>query len=75
MTTLSVSEVQSRLPQLIDGLRPGDEVVITRDEKPVARLVAPPPPKGVPVFGRGRDMLVSYLDDDEHLRDFAEHLP
>ena len=31
-------------------------------------------PKGVPVIGRGKGMLVSYTDDDEHLKDFAEYL-
>jgi hypothetical protein len=28
-------------------------------------------PKGVPVIGRGKGMVVSYTDDDEHLKDFG----
>ncbi len=31
-------------------------------------------PKGIAVIGRGKGMLVSYIDDDEHLKDFAEYL-
>lgn len=30
-------------------------------------------PKGIAVIGRGKGMLVSYIDDDEHLKDFAEY--
>ena len=75
MPTLTIDEAQARLPQLIEGLRPGDELVITRDNRPVARLLSPDSPRGVPVFGRGKEMLVAYVDDDEHLRDFAESMP
>lgn len=32
-------------------------------------------PKGVPILGRGQGMLVEYIDDDEHLNDFAEYMP
>ena len=75
MPTLTIDEAQSQLPQLIDQLRPGEEVVITRDNKPVARIVPPELPKGVPIIGRGKDKLIAYLDDDEHLKDFAESRP
>lgn len=75
MPTLSIDEAQARLPQLIDELRPGDELVITRGDRPVARLLGPDLPRGVPVFGRGKDMLIAYVDDDEHLKDFAEYMP
>jgi hypothetical protein len=30
---------------------------------------------GIPMIGRGKDMLISYVDDDEHLKDFAEDMP
>lgn len=75
MPTLTIEEVQARLPQIIDELHPGEELVITRDDRPVARLLSPELPKGVPIYGRGKDMLVAYIDDDEHLKDFAEYMP
>jgi hypothetical protein len=31
-------------------------------------------PVGTPIVGRGRDKLISYVDDDEHLKDFAEYM-
>jgi antitoxin (DNA-binding transcriptional repressor) of toxin-antitoxin stability system len=40
MSTITIEEAQARLPQLIDNLKPGGEIVITRNEQPVARLVA-----------------------------------
>jgi antitoxin (DNA-binding transcriptional repressor) of toxin-antitoxin stability system len=75
MSTLTIDEAQSQLPQLIDQLRPGEEIVITRGDKPVARLLAPELPRGTPIIGRGKDMLINYVDDDEHLKDFAEYMP
>ena len=75
MSTLTIDEVQSRLPEIIAALHPGEELIITRGGTPVARLLAPELPKGVPIYGRGKDMLVTYIDDDEHLKDFAEYMP
>ncbi len=44
MSTLTVEEAQAQLPQLLDELPPGGEVVITRGGKPVGRLLPPEPP-------------------------------
>ena len=75
MPTLTIDEAQSQLPKLIDQLRPGEEFVITRGDMPVARLLSMELPRGIPIIGRGKDMLISYVDDDEHLKDFAEYVP
>ncbi len=74
MPSLTIDETQSRLPQLIDQLRPGEEIVITRDNKPVARLVPTEAPKGVPIYGRGKGKMSLDVDDDSHLADFAEYM-
>jgi prevent-host-death family protein len=42
MTTFSIEEAQKNLPELIRRLQSGDEVVITENDQPVARLVAAP---------------------------------
>ena len=73
--SLTIDEVQSRLPQLIDGLHPGEEVVITRGDKPVARLIPPAPEKPTPVFGSCAGMLTILAEDDDHLDHFAEYMP
>ena len=39
MTRVSIQEAQARLSELIQGLTPDEEVVITENDRPVARLV------------------------------------
>ena len=75
MTTLTIDEFQARLPQIIDDLHPGEELVITRGDRPVAKLVAPHPAKPIPVFGSCKGMLTILAEDDDHLKDFAEYMP
>jgi antitoxin (DNA-binding transcriptional repressor) of toxin-antitoxin stability system len=43
--TVSVEEAQTRLKELIVKLSPGEEVVITENQQPVANLVATRAPK------------------------------
>ncbi len=40
MATVTVETAQAQLANLIGGLQPGEAVVITQNDKPVARLVA-----------------------------------
>jgi antitoxin (DNA-binding transcriptional repressor) of toxin-antitoxin stability system len=39
MNTMTIEEAQARLPEIIDKLAPGEEVLITRNDQPVAKLV------------------------------------
>ncbi len=75
MPMLTIDEVQSRLAQIINELHPGEEVVITRGERAIARLLPPEPPKGVPLIGRGKGKMLLDMDDDSHLEDVAEYMP
>lgn len=38
MSTVSLQDAQAHLGDLIDHLQPGEELIITRDGKPVARI-------------------------------------
>jgi antitoxin (DNA-binding transcriptional repressor) of toxin-antitoxin stability system len=40
MQTVAIEEAQAHLAELIEQLKPGQELIITRDQKPVARLSA-----------------------------------
>jgi antitoxin (DNA-binding transcriptional repressor) of toxin-antitoxin stability system len=40
MATVTIEEAQARLKALIEQMHPGEEIIITRDLKPVARLIA-----------------------------------
>jgi antitoxin (DNA-binding transcriptional repressor) of toxin-antitoxin stability system len=75
MQTVTLEEAQSHLAEIIENLTPGEEIVVVRDNRPVARIVAEPAEKPHPVLGRGKGMLTIVSEDDEHLKDWAEYLP
>jgi prevent-host-death family protein len=75
MTTITIEEAQAKLSQLIDQLAPGDELVITRNARPIAQLVGLSAEKPHPVPGRGRGKLVIVSEDDDHLKDFEDYMP
>jgi antitoxin (DNA-binding transcriptional repressor) of toxin-antitoxin stability system len=76
MTQVTLEEAQSRLPELIAGLRPGEELQITKDNQPVARIVAEPPrPREPRRPGSAVGMLTIVADDEEHLEDFKDYMP
>jgi antitoxin (DNA-binding transcriptional repressor) of toxin-antitoxin stability system len=75
MQTATVEEVQARLPELLRQLDSAGEVIIVSEGKPIGRLLPPSLPKGVPMYGRGKGKVISYVDDDEHLKDWAEYMP
>ncbi len=76
MTTVSIEQAQAQLPGLIASLKPGEELLITERNRPVARLVAerqsPAKPRRP---GSAVGKLVIVEDDDSHLEDFREYMP
>ncbi len=75
MSTITLEEAQTRLPELIAKLQPGEGLLITQHDKPVARLTVEVPPARKPrVPGNCQGMLTIVAEDDEHLRDFAEYM-
>ncbi|MBC7821938.1 MAG: type II toxin-antitoxin system prevent-host-death family antitoxin [Planctomycetaceae bacterium] len=75
MSTVTLEDAQAQLPELIEHLAPGEELVITRNARPVARLVGPVAEFAQPVFGRGRGKVVVVAEDDEHLKGFEDYMP
>lgn len=73
--TISIEEAQSNLKELIHALAPGEEVVITENRQPIAKLVCvPPKPRLRPGPGLGKGYIAILAEDDEHLQDFSEYL-
>ena len=75
MPIVTIEEAQNKLTELIHRLSPGEEVVITENNQPVAKLVATRVEKPHPLPGRCRGMLTIIAEDDEHLEDFKEYMP
>ena len=69
MQTITLEEAQNHLIDIIDKLPPGEGIVILRDNRPVARLVAEPAQESQPVLGRGKGMLTIVSEDEEHSKD------
>jgi antitoxin (DNA-binding transcriptional repressor) of toxin-antitoxin stability system len=72
--TITVEEAQATLKDLIDKLAPGDEVVITRNQQAVAKLVGTPassPKARQPGTLRG-SVLYMAPDFDAPLEDFSD---
>ncbi|HKD38141.1 MAG TPA: DUF2281 domain-containing protein [Pirellulales bacterium] len=75
MSSVTIEEAQAKLPELIEHLAAGEELVITREQRPVARLRAEPTATPKPREpGNCKGMLLILSDDDEHLQDFAEYM-
>jgi antitoxin (DNA-binding transcriptional repressor) of toxin-antitoxin stability system len=75
-TTLAVEDVKMSLPELLDQLSPGDEIILTRGRKPVARLIGEQPverQRRVP--GNCKGMITLAAEDDAHPEHFAEYVP
>jgi antitoxin (DNA-binding transcriptional repressor) of toxin-antitoxin stability system len=75
MPTVSLREAQSRLPDLIHNLTPGDELVITENNQPVAKLARTGPKTQWPCkAGSGRGKIFMAPDFDEPLEEFKEYM-
>jgi len=73
---ISIEEAQAKLPNIIDALGPGEEVVITKDDQPVAKLVSQQKAaQRSRQPGSAKGMLVIDVEDEEHLEDFKAYLP
>jgi prevent-host-death family protein len=75
MATITIQEAQATLSDLIHRLLPGDKVVITENDQPVAVLV---PTAGLPAkkprqFGTLKGTVLSMEHFDDPLEDFEEY--
>jgi antitoxin (DNA-binding transcriptional repressor) of toxin-antitoxin stability system len=74
--TVALEEAQATLAELIGRLTLGEEIVITKNQQPVAKLVGQRPAERQPrVPGNCKGMITLAVDDDEHLKDFEEYMP
>lgn len=74
-TTITLEEAHVRLPEVIAELLPGEEIVITKDDQPVAKLVG----EGATVRrprqpGSARGKLLIVAEDEDHLKDFEGYM-
>ena len=83
MATITIQEAQAKLGELIQHLVPGDELVITENEKPIAKLTRylrsswpsePGSANKTPIFGTLQGSILSMEHFDDPLEDFEEYM-
>jgi prevent-host-death family protein len=75
MATVTLQEAQATLSDLIHRLTPGDEVVITENDQPIARLVPALPTTKPRKLGSMRGTVLYMAPDfDAPLDDFKEYM-
>ena len=75
MTNVSIEEVQARLPEILDTMAPGQELIVTRDSQPVAMLARTPRTSWPCQAGSASNQILWIAPDfDEPLEEFREYM-
>lgn len=75
MSTLNVDEAQTRLREVIAGLQPGEEILLTDDGRPLARLVKASRTSWPCKAGSAKDKILYIAPDfDAPLEEFKEYM-
>jgi antitoxin (DNA-binding transcriptional repressor) of toxin-antitoxin stability system len=77
MQTMPLEQAEGHLAEIVEKLSPGEEVVLTRGDKPVATLRATPaPPREPPRFGTLKGSILSIAPDFDAIPEgFEDYLP
>ena len=76
MTQIDISEALMHMPQLIDEASRGAEIIITKDNQPIVKLVPMLLPGGrrSSLFGIDKGLITISDDFDEPLEDFKDYM-
>ncbi len=75
MYQIELEKAKAQIESLIQTALAGEEVVITRNEQPVLKLISISPVKSRRQSGSARGLIAMSDDFDEPLEDFAEYMP
>jgi prevent-host-death family protein len=71
---IDAQEINKQIYNLIETVGKGEEIVITKDNEPVAKIIPFKKNKPKPQFGSAKGMITMSEDFDEPLEDFNEHM-
>jgi prevent-host-death family protein len=72
MQKRNLAEAKTHLAELIEAAASGEEVIITRGDGSLFKIVPVPPPKPVPKFGSARGLITIADDFDKPLEGFED---
>jgi len=70
---MSIDQAAAKLPELVNALKPDEEIVLTQNGWPVAKIVSLQLPSRRREPGSAMGILTIVSDDEEHLDDFREY--
>ncbi len=73
MPQFNIHVAKAHLSELIQKAILGEEVIIARDNKPIAKLVALNPPKRQRTLGFAKDLITIAPDFNDPLNDFEDY--
>jgi prevent-host-death family protein len=74
MHQVDIDEAQAHLPDLVQAAMSGVEVIITKDDRPVAKLLPLAQTKPRPQFGSAAGLITMSDDFDAPLEDFNDYV-
>jgi antitoxin (DNA-binding transcriptional repressor) of toxin-antitoxin stability system len=75
MTSISIQDAQANLGAVIDQLSVGEELIVTRNEEPVAKLARLAPASWPCKAGSAKDKILWIAPDfDAPLEEFREYM-
>ncbi|MGL5871739.1 MAG: type II toxin-antitoxin system Phd/YefM family antitoxin [Xenococcaceae cyanobacterium] len=75
MREINLKEASENLPHLVEAVINGEEVIIIKENRPVAKLTRlESSPKRRPQFGSAKGLITMSDDFDEPLEDFKEYM-
>jgi antitoxin (DNA-binding transcriptional repressor) of toxin-antitoxin stability system len=75
MSIITIQDAQAKLAELIHGMAPGEELLITENDRIVAKFVLTPQPRQRPrQLGTMRGTVLSMEHFDDPLEEFEEYM-
>lgn len=74
MHKINLDDAKTQLPDLIKEVIGGDEVVITKDDEPVVKIVPVTQIQPQPKFGSAKGLINMTDDFDDFLEDFRDYI-
>jgi prevent-host-death family protein len=75
MKTIDINQALSQILFLIEKAVDGEEIIITKNNQPIVKLVSLQPlPKRPPLFGSDQGLISITNDYDEPLEEFKDYM-